>query len=398
MKSSTDRFAYASGINLRHDSESDEPDSRIQPCGRETYRRRPASAKRASVTCLSCSADGRYTVAITKANNIYAATPAAAGFKPIGKSGRNGTVAVSPDGKTFLFSLADSVIGVCDTASGTLQRALSGHTRTVKAFAFVNDGQNVLSIASDDTLRFWDIATGKLFQEIKLAGQAVCLAVSRDNKFAATAAAKPDAVQLWRLPEIFRDSERIDKGRFSRTGPPTTSSSSRGNQFTLSDMSEFAWKKGVVGWTLAKDGKLGEQRNPEKLVVVDGATPAHSLSMCPPPHNYTRVCYSLGKRAATFEGAVAISEDALKSNRNQCGLPCLATANCSGDPIPSRPTAFRRIFRSKSARSAFSNWRVLYRKRKQLRLLRRVARPESKAQGVAFARSGIVWPSEPRTK
>lgn len=76
----------------------------------------------------------------------------------------------------------------------------------------------------------------------------------------------------------------------------------------LSDMSEFGGLPCAVGWSFAKNGKLGSSYEPGKAVVVNGVTPAHSLSMHPPVQDYTRIAYSLGKKAKSFEGAVAISK------------------------------------------------------------------------------------------
>ncbi len=76
----------------------------------------------------------------------------------------------------------------------------------------------------------------------------------------------------------------------------------------LSDMQEFAWKRGWPGWThFGKNGQLGDP-DPRKVIKVNGASYPKGLAMAPEEHGYTRVCYALGKKAQSLSGAVAFSE------------------------------------------------------------------------------------------
>jgi hypothetical protein len=77
----------------------------------------------------------------------------------------------------------------------------------------------------------------------------------------------------------------------------------------LSDMQEFAWTPGPGGWSFAKNGELGSTWARNGMIIVKGVTPRKGLSMHPPDNGATRVCYALGRRAKTFRGTVAISED-----------------------------------------------------------------------------------------
>jgi hypothetical protein len=84
----------------------------------------------------------------------------------------------------------------------------------------------------------------------------------------------------------------------------------------LSDLPEFAWKKGPNGWSFGKNGQLGSIWVPGGTVRVNGQSPDKALSMHPPDTGYTRICYDLGRCAATLHGAVAISEDEAHSRPN----------------------------------------------------------------------------------
>ncbi len=96
-----------------------------------------------------------------------------------------------------------------------------------------------------------------------------------------------------------------------------------GSTVYLSDMSEFGGRPCAIGWSFTKNGNLGESFAPKRMVIINGRTPDHVLSMCPPLNDYTRVCYSLGKRARTFEGAVALSEYEASRNPQPTGFAVL---------------------------------------------------------------------------
>ncbi|HEY3103947.1 MAG TPA: caspase family protein [Pyrinomonadaceae bacterium] len=71
-------------------------------------------------------------------------------------------VAVSPDGSTLAFGMADKKIALFDLASaGTNQtRTLSGHTGEVFSLAFSADGRWLASGGIDQSVRIWDSKTG----------------------------------------------------------------------------------------------------------------------------------------------------------------------------------------------------------------------------------------------
>ena len=71
------------------------------------------------------------------------------------------SVAFSPDGKVLASGSYDSTIKLWDVASGSELRTLSGHTDKVTSVAFSPDGKVLASGGEDKTIKLWDAASGR---------------------------------------------------------------------------------------------------------------------------------------------------------------------------------------------------------------------------------------------
>ncbi|KAN0087272.1 WD40-repeat-containing domain protein [Elaphomyces granulatus] len=69
------------------------------------------------------------------------------------------TVALSPEAK-LVASGSRNTVRLWDASTGTEQRALEGHSGTVRALAFSSDGGLVATGSDDRTVRLWDASTG----------------------------------------------------------------------------------------------------------------------------------------------------------------------------------------------------------------------------------------------
>jgi WD40 repeat protein len=70
-------------------------------------------------------------------------------------------VAVTPDGKTIVSGSTDDTLKVWDLETGRCQVTFWGHTSTVVGVAITPDGKTIVSGSADGTLKVWDLETGR---------------------------------------------------------------------------------------------------------------------------------------------------------------------------------------------------------------------------------------------
>jgi WD40 repeat protein len=104
-------------------------------------------------------------------------------------------LAFSRDGKLLASAGADQTVRIWDVATGKQLRCLKGHTWTVHGVAFDPDGKRLVSAGGDATARVWDVASGQeLFQLDGPQSSFRSAAFSPDGKLLATGG---QVVRLW---------------------------------------------------------------------------------------------------------------------------------------------------------------------------------------------------------
>jgi RNA polymerase sigma factor (sigma-70 family) len=110
------------------------------------------------------------------------------------------SVAFSPDGKLVLAGCMDNTLRVFELSTGK-ERRFEGHTKQLLGAVFTPDGKRILSGSYDQTVRLWDVATGK--EVCRFLGHTDWVwgvAVSPDGRLGLSGSLDK-TVRVWELPK-----------------------------------------------------------------------------------------------------------------------------------------------------------------------------------------------------
>jgi WD40 repeat protein len=139
--------------------------------------------------------------------------------------------ALSADAQSILCAEGDNVIHLINATSGQRTIKLVGHEGRVNELRFTPSGDVALSCSDDQTVRVWDLQSGKELRCLRGHTSGIwCLDVSGDGKYAASAGSgypesgKDCTVRIWDIntgSEVARyvgHSQGIRSVRFNRSG------------------------------------------------------------------------------------------------------------------------------------------------------------------------------------
>ncbi len=108
-------------------------------------------------------------------------------------------VALSKDGRRAVSASGDETLKVWDVESGRALRTLEGHTDIVYSVALSGDGRFAVSASMDETLKVWDVESGRALRTLEGHFAAVnAVAVSEDGR-RVVSGSSDHTVKVWDL-------------------------------------------------------------------------------------------------------------------------------------------------------------------------------------------------------
>jgi hypothetical protein len=108
-------------------------------------------------------------------------------------------VAFSPDGRHIVSGSMDNTVRLWDVRTGREVGRFAGHTDGVTSVAFAPDGRSVVSGGLDDTVRSWDVATRREGRCLEArAGRVFAVALSPDGRYALSGH-EDNSLRLWEV-------------------------------------------------------------------------------------------------------------------------------------------------------------------------------------------------------
>ena len=134
------------------------------------------------------------------------------------------SVAFSPDGRQVLSGSEDQTVKLWDVATGRLVRTFTGHTQQVLCVAFSPDGRHVLSGSWDNSLKLWNSATGQIVHTFEGHSRKILSAAFSNDGGYVLSGSLDKTVKLWdaRTGKLVRTFEGhttgVDSVAFSPDG------------------------------------------------------------------------------------------------------------------------------------------------------------------------------------
>ena len=241
----------------------------------------PRSHKQGSV---ALSPNGKTILAGINDNKTAQMYDAASG-RPLGQPLEHPdevyAMAFSPDGKTILTGCGDKTARLWDAASGRPLGEPMRHDGLVSSVAFSPDGKTILTGCGDKTARLWDAASGRpLGEPMRHADFVTSVAFSPDGKLVLTGS-RDKMARLWDaasgrpLGEPMRHSETVSSVAFSPDGKLVLS----GGWFGMARLWDAATGRPLGSPITTPGGVSSAAFSPDGQTIVTAAPQGQTVSM-----------------------------------------------------------------------------------------------------------------------
>jgi len=111
------------------------------------------------------------------------------------------TIAFTADGRTLASGSLDDTIKLWDVETGKELRTLTGHSSAVSSIAFSADGTLMISGSEDKTVRLWDVKTGQEIHTLKDHSQGVTSVAFSPNGKSIASSSKDRTIDIWSVSD-----------------------------------------------------------------------------------------------------------------------------------------------------------------------------------------------------
>ncbi|MDZ8035633.1 ribosome assembly protein 4 [Nostoc sp. DedSLP04] len=141
------------------------------------------------------------------------------------------SVAYSPNGQQLASASDDNTIKIWDVSSGKLLKSLTGHSKEVNSIAYSPNGQQLASASRDNTIKIWDVNSKKLLKSLTgHSNEVKSVAYSLNGKQLASASAD-NTIKIWDvsrgklLKSLTGHSKEVNSIAYSPNGQQLASAS-----------------------------------------------------------------------------------------------------------------------------------------------------------------------------
>jgi WD40 repeat protein len=237
-----------------------------------------------------------------------------------GHNGSVNSVSFSPDGKTLATGSSDNTIKLWDVETGKEIRTLSGHNgyargedNHISSVSFSSDGKTLTSGSNDDTIILWNVETGEEIRTLSgHNGSVNSVSFSPDGKTLATGS-RDKTIKLWNVETgqeirtLSGHNEGVSSVSFSPDGNTLVSGSGTIKLWNVETGKEICTLSGhnreVNSVSFSSDGKTlatGSEDNTIKLWDVETGKGIRTLS----GHNGSVYSVSFSNTLSGHNGSV----------------------------------------------------------------------------------------------